>query len=75
MKHIDFERIYFTTNWIAFFLGMIGFGAAAVSDNVSLWIPFLILITPTSIFIVVSVVALVWSFILTRETNEFRSNR
>lgn len=70
---INIEKYYKQANLIAlyavaFYLGLWVAGAAPLYKAI------LILIIPTTAFLVVVCGALLWSFILTRNNNELRSN-
>jgi len=68
MRNIDIERVYTISNWVALVLAVVAFMGATVSNEISFWVPALIIATPTILFLFVALVSLVWSFFLTKET-------
>lgn len=68
MKNIDIERVYTVSNWVALVFAVIAFMGATMSNEISFWIPALIISTPTILFLFAVLVSLVWSFFLTKET-------
>lgn len=67
MINIDIERIYKISNIVAIVCAIIAFLAAATSSSVSFWVPFIILIFPTSVICFMVCIGLLWSFFLTRD--------
>lgn len=70
MKNIDIEKLYYYSNCIAFAFAMVALGAVLYSNEISFLMPIVILLVPTIVFSITILIALFWSFFLTKDKRE-----
>lgn len=66
MTNLNIERIYGISNIFAIAFALVALVLSLLFNDVSLWTPVIILLTPTAVFCTVILSALIWSFFATR---------
>jgi len=66
---MDLEKIYKYSNYVAFVVAVFLFGTV-MSMSTPWWLPLVVLLFPTAVFLVVVFGALLWSFYLTKDDDE-----
>ncbi len=67
---MDLEKTYKYCNYISLIVATFLFGTVLSGGGTPWWLPIVVLVVPTAVFLVVVFGALLWSFYLTKDNDE-----